>query len=101
MLCVDSPERRSVDQPGEPVHDVESELSVVANRHVHAHLLGWVSIDLRRQVTRLSHHDDPTIAELERDSLGPACRRNLLVAPDVLSGFRELEQLHTSGRTLE
>ena len=61
---------RSVDQAGQPVDDVEGELSVVAAGDVHAHLLDRIGpVNLGRQVAGLAHHHDSAFAELEGDAL--------------------------------
>jgi hypothetical protein len=56
------------------MHDVEGHLTVVQAGHVHSKSLD--SDELGGEFGRLSHDNDPALAEAERDALRPACRRH-------------------------
>ena len=58
------------------MHDVQGHLAVVQAGHVHPEPLR--ADELRRQLGRLAHDDDPALAKGEREALRPTGGRALL-----------------------
>ena len=82
------------------MHDVDGHLAVVQAGHVHPKPLR--SDELGREFGRLSHDDDPALAEGERDALRPTGGRGRLAIVSLVERcVAELEDGNAPGRPLE
>ena len=91
-----------LEQPREPVHDVDRHLAVIKARHVHPKFLVRAE-NLGRELGGLTHHDHPAPAEAESHALSTTRGgdRLLVFYRKINRGIRQLEDRHASLRALD